>query len=164
MPLPEELPRLLVSIHANVVFESAKATIVFKQLVQTLRAGGMSDAEIKALLLKDFVAENGVYFGIFRNAIKEQIAGGLHQAYELGVVERYRLADPEGQTRYQWTTVGDRRTCEDCEGRAGQVRGLDEWKRVGLPKSGFSRCGRRCRCEITPTAAAASKKIEMPNA
>lgn len=159
MAIPEELGRLLLVLHNGAFIEANKATLTFQQQVETLRALGMSDESIRQAILLDFVNDNGVYFGAYRSAIREQIAGGIHQAYQLGVNETYRVEDPSGEGMYRWTTVGDEKSCDDCAQRAGEERTLEEWQTIGMPKSGFSRCGRRCRCEVTPVEAEAPARI-----
>lgn len=150
MAIPEELGRLFILLHNGALIEAQKGTLTFQQQIETLRALGMSDAAIRAQILQDFVDDNGVYFGAYRNAIREQVAGGIHQAYQIGVNETYKATNASPSGQYRWTTVGDKNSCDDCTSRAGEVRSLEEWQTIGLPKSGFSRCGRRCRCEISP--------------
>ena len=159
MALPEELSRLLIVLHNGAFIEANKATLTFQQQVETLRALGMSDESIRRAILLDFIEDNGMYFGGFRSAIREQVAGGVHQAYQLGVNETYKASGGDGL--YRWTTVGDERSCEDCAERAGQEKTLEEWETIGMPKSGFSRCGRRCRCEITPVEVDAPSKMTV---
>jgi len=147
---------LLIGIRQNTILEAERATIEFEKYITNLRSSGMSDAEIKRLILADFLDKNPRLFGAYKNAIREEIAGAVHQADALGAADEFAA---DGDQLMRWTTVGDQRTCEDCEGRAGRVQLLSMWRLMGLPKSGFSRCGRRCRCELTPARADAPKRI-----
>ena len=150
MPLKDDIRLLLkITVHNGALLEAEKATITFQQLVERLRASGMNDLQIRERVLRDFADENSVYFGAYKNQIKELVAGAIHQGYELGVVSVY-AEDFGDEHQMKWTTVGDDNSCDDCNFREGEVRTLGEWKLIGLPKSGFSRCGLRCRCEITP--------------
>jgi len=157
VPAGDVIKALMLVIHNGAMVEGSKQTLTFQQQLNRLRALGMGDAEIRQLLLNDFVDANPVYFGAYRSAIKEQIAGGIHQAYETAAVDAYRESGVTGD--FRWTTVGDNKSCADCAERAGEIRPLDEWELIGLPKSGFSRCGERCRCEITPVAFDAPDRI-----
>ncbi len=160
MALDQDIKNLLrVTLYGNAVLEAEKITLTFDQLVVQWHASGMSDQAIRELVLKDFARQNPVFFGQFRSGMKELIAGAMHQGYQAGVTDQYQ-ALPE-DTQYRWTTVKDDSVCEDCDLREGDVRTLTEWQTLGLPKSGFSRCGRRCRCEITPEALDAPTRMEI---
>src|SRR3990167_4924089 len=137
------MKKLLITVRQDTITEAARATIAFENEIRRLRQSGMTDVEIKQLLLEDFVSENPTLFGAYKNAVKEELAGAVHQADALGAVDTF---GEDGDPEMIWTTVGDDASCEDCEGRAGRVEKLSIWKAIGLPKSGFSRCGRRCRC------------------
>jgi hypothetical protein len=159
MPLRNDIQNLLsITVHNGVMLEAEKATITFQQQVQMLRASGMTDDQIRERFLTDFAAENSVLFGAYKNSIKELVAGVMHQSYELGVTSVYdEQYGDQGMMR--WTTIGDDSSCDDCADRAGEEAPLREWKVRGMPKSGFSRCGRRCRCELTPVEVGAPARI-----
>lgn len=150
--------RLRITLTESMLFQAERATITVEQEINKLRDGGMSEEAIRRLLLQDLVSEESTIFGQFKNAMREEITGTMAQAFEAGVVDEFQ-AQTGGEAEYRWTTVGDADVCEDCEERAGAVRSLAEWRAIGLPKSGFSRCDRRCRCEITPVEADAPAEI-----
>lgn len=159
MPLGEDIRNLLsITVHNGVVLEAEKASITFQQHIQTLRASGMTDQMIRSQMLQDFASENSVFFGAYKNAVREVISGSVGQGYQLGVTDSYREQFGESGLM-RWTTVGDDSSCDDCESRAGEEATLREWEIRGMPKSGFSRCGRRCRCELTPVEVDAPDKI-----
>ena len=159
MSLNEDIRNLLkITVHNGMILEAEKATISFQQYVQMLRTSGMSDEAIRQQILTDFANENSVLFGAYKNSIRELITGGMHQSYQLGVTNQY-LADYGEAAIMRWTTVGDDASCDDCNTRAGEEAPLREWQVRGMPKSGFSRCGRRCRCELTPVEADAPASI-----
>lgn len=151
--------KLRITLTEAMLFQAEKNTITIEQEIRKLKDGGMSESAIRELLLQDLVSDESTLFGQFKNAMREEIAGTMAQAFEQGVAEVFQ-AELGGEIDCRWTTVGDDDVCEDCDPRAGMVRSLTEWRAIGLPKSGFSRCDRRCRCEISPTAAGAPDRIE----
>lgn len=145
MAAEDTLILILTGARENIVLEAEKATITYLQLVRQLRASGMGEDEIRQLILRDLIESNPVYFGAYKNALKEKIAGAAGQAYQEGVAELF-----EGQ-QIKWITVGDESSCLDCNERAGMTGTMEFFRLIGLPKSGFSRCGQRCRCELAPS-------------
>ena len=159
MPTETQIGRTMtITLEQRGLLEAEAATAEFRRTIQSMRAMGMTDVQIRQRLLSDFVDENGMLFRSFANRMKNMVADAVHQAYEVGVVSAYD-AELEQDHAMRWTTVGDENVCEDCDLRAGEARPLSEWKILGLPKSGFSRCGNRCRCEITPDELDAPSEI-----
>lgn len=91
------------------------------------------------------------------------LLGGLAQAAASGVQETANttmlsaMANPDtdglpnaDEDKWVWITVEDNRVCDDCEPRHNQIKSLNEWRTLGLPKSGFGVCGDRDRCMILP--------------
>jgi hypothetical protein len=149
MPLEGDIRNLLtITVHNGMVLEAEKATISMQQHVQMLRAGGMTDAAIRELMIADFHAENSALFSSYKNGVRELITGGVHQSYQLGVTNEY-LSSYGDEAPMKWTVESDN-PCDDCAARAGEVDTLRNWTIRGMPKSGFSRCGRRCLCSLTP--------------
>ena len=68
---------------------------------------------------------------------------------EAGGVASRALLEEAGVEEWQWQTAGVN-VCPDCKPRNGDVRTLDQWRLVGLPKSGFSVCGHSCQCTLVP--------------
>lgn len=42
------------------------------------------------------------------------------------------------------------KTCPDCLSRHGQIDTAANWRRRGMPRSGWSVCRERCRCQLIP--------------
>jgi hypothetical protein len=60
-----------------------------------------------------------------------------------------------------WITVQDKKVCDDCGPRHGSTHSATEWIEMGLPRTGWSVCGGRCRCVlVTVTAFQRSGGIE----
>lgn len=66
-------------------------------------------------------------------------------------IRTYRV-DALGKTgeKLIWITRADTKVCISCKPRHGQIRTLAEWRRLGLPGSGFSVCGPEDRCQLVP--------------
>lgn len=158
MPLPDDARRIMRRIVIRgAVLEAEKATIDFEQFIEQMRAAGASDAEIRRIILEDFRERQGRLFRPFETAVKDVVSAGIHQAHAAGLVDQ-----ASADEMLRWTTTTEEGvTCEDCEGRAGEIRTLAEWTDLGLPASGFSRCGSRCRCVLTPVEAGAPDRVEV---
>lgn len=50
---------------------------------------------------------------------------------------------------YMWVSVGSG-VCDSCHSLHGQVFALDQWEAIGVPGSGATLCGDRCRCTLVP--------------
>jgi hypothetical protein len=61
------------------------------------------------------------------------------------------LADDREWDRkfYMWVSVGSG-VCDSCHSLHGQVFALDQWESIGIPGSGSTICGDRCRCTLVP--------------
>lgn len=53
---------------------------------------------------------------------------------------------------YMWVSVGSG-VCDSCHSLHGQVFALDQWESIGVPGSGATLCGDRCRCTLVPVEA-----------
>lgn len=52
---------------------------------------------------------------------------------------------------FTWITVHDGKVCPSCASRHGDSKAIDDWVQEGLPRTGWSVCGGRCRCMLIPT-------------
>lgn len=59
----------------------------------------------------------------------------------VGDTEPYR--DNE---KMMWVAVPGHEICPDCLQRAGEIKTLGEWERLGLPGAGKTECGTDCHC------------------
>lgn len=52
---------------------------------------------------------------------------------------------------FVWVTMKDKRVCPSCLDRGGyESKKFGEWESIGLPKSGTTICGVKCRCVLVP--------------
>lgn len=112
--------------------------------LQKLMAAGMDEKGILAFLRKD-IAEGGPLFGVIRNTMSANLAGGVGEIQQEAVREQFPDAE-----EWTWIDVQDDRECEDCLGRHGLTKSYAEWEAIGLPGVGATRCRYRCRCELVP--------------
>lgn len=82
----------------------------------------------------------------FQKYIFKTIIGAANDSWGKGTT--VRQAESGRKTAlYTWRTES-KRPCPDCATREGDTRTLAEWQAVGLPRSGFSICGRNCKCIV----------------
>ena len=52
---------------------------------------------------------------------------------------------------WEWLGIADKNMCKDCLARHRMApQSYEEWRKIGLPRTGATRCGWRCRCTLTP--------------
>lgn len=97
----------------------------------------------------------------FQRFVLRTALGATNDAWGKGTT--VRQAEDEQRTRtqkqYVWR-VESAKPCPDCSGRNGETRTLAEWQAAGLPRSGFSVCGRNCKCIIDSSG---SGNFNRPN-
>jgi len=54
-----------------------------------------------------------------------------------------------GKELFKWSAVFVN-TCPDCQALHGQSKTMEEWKKIGLPRSGKTQCKKECKCAIVP--------------
>ena len=102
-------------------------------------------------------------FREFKNALRNRTTGLVHQAASVGMASVYK-ANGKPKELYSWQAISngnDENSCQDCIERHGQENTLEGWTEVGLPASGFSRCGTRCRCMIIPTGVKKESPLKL---
>lgn len=125
-----------------------------RQMIKTWAASGMSEEAILAQLQTQLSPGGTLFERImagFRNATGEAVAF---------ISQEQVHADWQGEDSWTWVAIRDANTCEDCETRHGEMRTWDEWVALGLPGSGATVCGYRCRCELVP--AVVGKNVKDP--
>lgn len=65
--------------------------------------------------------------------------------------------------KLEWVTVGDKSVCDDCAGRDGQQKTIDEWSAEGLPREGATLCGDNCRCMLLPVSLKDEADAALPS-
>ena len=151
MPEIEELTAIEVSLYNSVQRTAERTLLDLDELIEQMRLRGMDDAEIRAFLLSD-LEDGGRYFGAFQNAIGRIVTNSVEEA---GGVASRGVFQRAGVREFLWQTAGGN-VCPDCKERSGRVRTMDQWRLVGIPKSGFSVCGSNCNCVLVPSGSGRS--------
>lgn len=141
------MPDLSLTISNQLSKVAAETTMDLEGLVSTMKQSGMSDSEIKTMLMNDLTG-GGRLFGNFRNQIKNTVKTGVGISASNSSRTSFESA---GITEYRWVAIGDKSVCIDCERRSGDIGSMEFWKNVGLPQSGFSICRYNCRCQLLPS-------------
>ena len=142
--MPEDMEIIIASGLSTV---SAQTTLTLQELIVAMKASGMSDEAIRAVLMED-LAVGGRLFGTFKNQVKNTVKNGVGMASNNGSRGTFESA---GVKEFQWISVGDNKVCPDCKGRHGELGAMDYFRNIGLPQSGFSICQQSCRCQLLPT-------------
>ena len=116
-----------------------------ESFIGLMSASGVSQSEIKNILRND-LTERGRIFGSLKNNSASTIRNGMENASNVSTRQAYEKA---GIKRFRWVSAGGK-VCPDCENRAGVVGEMGYFDSIGLPKSGFSVCGRNCQCQLVP--------------
>ena len=119
-----------------------------EQTAALLTEIGIAESQIASIIARDF-ATTGRIFSELDTATARVIRFGIKEASRLGMMSVYN-AVLEGDPIYRWIVARGVRHCEDCEERAGEEMRFSEWTRIGLPATGWSRCGYRCYCTLDP--------------
>ena len=140
------MPDLTLIITNQLSKVATETSMDLQGLVSTMKQSGMSDKEIKSMLMNDLTG-GGRLFGNYRNQVKNTVRTGIGISASNGSRNSFESA---GITEYRWVAVGDKSVCADCDRRSGEIESMDFWKNVGLPQSGFSICRYNCRCQLIP--------------
>ncbi len=146
MPEIEELTAIELSLYNSVERTAQRTLFDLDELIEQMRLRGMDDAGIRSFLLSD-LEDGGRYFGAFQNAIGRIVTNAVEEA---GGVASRGVFERAGITEFQWQTAGGN-VCPDCKERNNRTRTMEQWRLVGIPKSGFSVCGSYCNCVLVPS-------------
>ena len=141
------MPDLNILIGNQLDQVATETTTTLQGLVSNMKANGMSDKEIKSVLMNDLTG-GGRIFGGYRNQVKNTVKSGIGASANNASMKSFEAA---GVKEYRWVAVGDKNVCADCLPRNGEVADMEFWKVVGLPQSGFSICRYNCRCQLVPS-------------
>ena len=141
------MPDLNILIGNQLDQVATETTTTLQGLVSNMKANGMSDKEIKSVLMNDLTG-GGRIFGGYRNQVKNTVKSGIGASANNASMKSFEAA---GVKEYRWVAVGDKNVCADCLPRNGEVADMEFWKAVGLPQSGFSICRYNCRCQLVPS-------------
>jgi hypothetical protein len=116
--------------------------------VVNMAASGMSEETITATITKDILG--GQFFGGMRNSFNGVVGSFLDDISQGAIFDSF-----EEEQQWKWLTTSND-PCEDCYPRHGEVHTYEEWRELGLPRSGFSRCKYNCLCVLVPESSVPS--------
>ena len=111
--------------------------------IQRMFIAGMDQNEILNRLTEDLVS-GGRIFGSFRRNLSETIGKNYDDLSQGEIFEE----DPAAAV-WEWIVTSSN-PCPDCLPRHHEKATYEEWKSIGLPRSGFSVCKERCKCVLLP--------------
>lgn len=124
------------------LFKGKKEPVTLDEYIDSQIKKGESQEDLKKRLLKD-LNEDGPIFKDFTHAIK---------ATPNGHIKNYKPKKPwpaDGILTFKWDSCLLKNTCEECRSRHGQIKTMEEWKKVGIPRSNKV-CGEKCKCMLLP--------------
>ena len=138
---------------------SSKVSANLVERIVGMKASGMTEEAVINSLRKDLM-EGGPIFAGFNSQFRQSLGGAVEDMVQGGILQGTIVESGGGETsetgipqevdNWLWLTVGDSNVCGDCDPRHGEIRPYSDWAEAGLPRSGFSICNRRCRCDLVP--------------
>lgn len=126
--------------------EARKVVRRIAEQVGVAREDGQTSANILQSLRRDLSAGRGGLEGLLATA-REQAEIAQQRYYIAGQEQQLTQGEDPNKVRATWNAVGVR-TCADCLARHGLTKTVEEWKRIGRPGQGATRCRHRCRCYL----------------
>lgn len=106
---------------------------------------GVDAEQIRKVLLKDI--EDGVgEFGKLKGSMGSIVDKGIFQVSNLASDDPIK----ELSDQFEWMEEPGAEHCDTCTERSGQIKTYDEWKALGLPGAGTTKCGIYCKCTLMP--------------
>lgn len=141
----EELYSALVE---GLVNESTKTQMVLDAMItrEEIRLSGAGKV-VERIKAGDTVAWASA-IEAFRKRALRLVDDMITAAGATGVEQR--LDEQYGAEDLMRWVVTSGNPCPDCLGRSGQVHSYAYWQTAGTPKSGWSVCGSKCRCQLVP--------------
>lgn len=126
------------------IFSSRKKPLTFEEYVKNRRAQGYLNKQIQKELLTDL--NNGK--GIFKDFVEDLQPTFPNSKRRFGD----QKTNNNGEWLYKWSALNLPKypSCPDCLERHGQSKTMREWEKLGLPRSGKTRCKKECKCGIVP--------------
>ncbi|MDD5391084.1 MAG: hypothetical protein PHD37_17235 [Gallionellaceae bacterium] len=125
-----------------------------KQKVKLWAAAGLSE-DVIVKKIKEACSPGGEIF--------ESIMSGFRnctgEAVDYITIEEVHR-NWKGADSWIWISVEDADRCEDCRERDGRIQSWAEWEAEGLPGTGATVCGWRCRCSLEPSDIAADATLK----
>ena len=151
----EEDKQLLLWIALVLGYDISIFSARIEREITVLRASGTTELGIIAAIRRDYET-NGRIFGELRNSVKRGVVLGIMQSSRLGQSAIYG----DSVESFKWVTMQGGRVCEDCQPRAGQIATWQEWESIGMPGTGWSRCGGNCYCMLVPVGVKVSDTVK----
>ena len=117
---------------------------MLKAEVTNMLSNGLGEQEIVGRLQRDLV-EGGRVFGTIMRGTRNVASSSMGQIAQGEIFGNF-----EDRDEWEWI-VTSKKPCEDCAPRHGEKDTWENWRDVGLPRSGFSVCEYYCKCELLPT-------------
>jgi hypothetical protein len=130
---------LFISLEAS----SSRTAVTLEELIARALQTGISKDALREYLLKD-LNEGGRIFGEFLNAIKATTDSSIRDFSDSG---QWAEDDSYEVKKWMWIAVLIN-TCPDCLERHGQIKTMEEWESVGIPRAGFTVCRKHCQCDL----------------
>lgn len=120
--------------------------LTLEQYVKNRLAKGDTNEQIRKDLLDD-LDNGGPIFGDFKEAFKPTFENSVSRFKDAGA-----LAEMGKSGKYIWSVCKGKKDpiCPDCLERDNQIKTWEEWKKMGLPKTGKTRCKKDCKCVLLP--------------
>lgn len=141
-------------IEAELSAMAEKVAIDIEAFIIRMTLSGAEESVVTATLFSD-LQSGGSVFGQFKNGVKNITKDAIHNVANISASKEFADA---GITTKMWVTVSGK-PCPDCDGRAGEVGTQDYFDAIGNPKSGFSVCGRHCKCILEPATYKGDTKV-----
>ena len=135
----QEMEQVQMFLRADSDLLADKLNLKIKQMM----LAGMDEQAVVAALRRD-LRSGGPLFSGFSGTFRRTVQPAVDNIAQ-GVVAN---SNPKAR-KWQWVTTSAE-PCRDCYPRHGLVKDYDEWKAVGLPRSGFSVCDQYCKCVLVP--------------
>lgn len=136
----KEMSQIALFLQADSDLLADKLSLRIKQMMAT----GMSQDAIIATLRKDLYGGGSLFSG-FSSTFKKSVMPTIDDVAQGAIIHQ----NP-GAAQWEWiTTSAD--PCDDCAPRHGVLHTYEEWRGLGLPRSGFSVCGDHCKCSLVPS-------------
>lgn len=132
-----------------VALETAAFTANLESTILRLQLDGLEEEDIKDRLEELFDNDIGPFAVLFAT-VRDITRYGIRENARNGMISQYTSVYGGG-VLYRWITATGVKHCEDCDKRAGQSKTFQEWVKLGLPGTGWSRCNTRCYCNLDPT-------------
>ncbi len=143
--MPQTYADEAIIIEAELSALAEKVAIDIELFSLRMTASGVGEDVVISTLLTD-LNSSGAIFGSFKNGLKNTTKEAVNSIKNLSAKKEYIKA---GINLMKWITVSAK-PCPDCMDRAGEVGTPEYFKAIGEPQSGFSVCGRHCKCVIVP--------------